>query len=140
MRRRINVGVDDTIVFSPSLVGSIRLSGLSYSSRSTGGAAGADPEDLQLPDVIVRNHAIRGWSNFDLGENLPGIGASLSFSRETVYSLVSTWTKLRGRHSTKFGVDYRQNRNNSVSPGGNATGSFTVGPTFTQSDPFNATA
>ncbi len=140
IRRRVNVGVDDTIVLSPTLVGSIRLSGLSYTGRTGRGVAGADPKDLQLPDVIASNQAFRGWSTFTLGENLPDIGSTMSFSRETVYALVSTWTKLRGRQATKFGVDYRQNRNNSVSPGSNATGSFSVGPTFTQSDPFNRTA
>ncbi|MBI4876373.1 MAG: TonB-dependent receptor [Acidobacteria bacterium] len=139
-RRRVNVGVDDTLVLSPSLVGSVRLSGLSYSSNNRGGAAGADPKELQLPDVIVRNQAVRGWSNFDMGENVPGIGASQSFSRESVYSLVSTWTKLTGSHATKFGVDYRLSRNNNVSPGGNAPGTFSVGTTFTQSDPFNRNA
>lgn len=45
-----------------------------------------------------------------------------------------------GLRYAKFGVDYRLSRTNSVSPGGNATGSFAVGPTFTQSDPFNRTA
>src|SRR5207247_9711732 len=113
---------------------------LSYTSDTRGGAPGADPKDLQVPDVIVRNQALRGWSSFDLGENIPAIGATASFSREMVYSGLSTWTKLSGRHSTKFGVDYRLSRANSVSPGGNATGSFTVGPTLTQSDPFNRNA
>ncbi len=139
-RRRVSFGIDDTIVFSPTLVGSVRLSGLSYSSKTTVGAPGADPKDLNLPDVIVRNQAVRGWSTFDLGENIPAIGASQSFSREAVYSLLSTWTKLTGKHATKFGVDYRLARNSNVSPGGNATASFSVGPTFTQSDPYNRNA
>ena len=43
VRRRVNVGVDDTIIVSPSLVGSVRLSALTYSSNTTGGALGADP-------------------------------------------------------------------------------------------------
>jgi hypothetical protein len=140
IRHRINFSVDDTILLGRSLVGSVRLGVLSYASDSRGGAAGSDPKDMQLPDVIVRNQALRGWSAFDLGENIPAIGASSSFSREMVYSALSTWTKLTGRHSTKFGVDYRLGRTNSISPGGNATGSFSVGPTFTQSDPFNRNA
>lgn len=139
-RRRINLSLDDTYIVSPSLVGSVRLGVLSYSSNSTGGAAGADPADLQLPNIIVANQAVRGWSNFDMGENLPAIGASQSFSREMVYSLLTTWTKLSGRHATKFGADYRLARNSNVSPGGNAVGSFVTGPTFTQSDPFNRNA
>ena len=140
VRRRVNVGIDDTIVVSPSLVGSIRVSGLSYTSNTLLGGVGLNPKDLQIPDVIASNQALHGWPSFDPGENIPAIGSTQSFSRETVYSALSTWTKLTGRHSTKFGVDYRQNRNNSVSPGGNAPGSFSVGPTFTQSDPLNRNA
>jgi hypothetical protein len=139
-RRRINLSLDDTYIMSPSLVGSVRLGVLSYSSKTTVGAPGADPADLKLPDVIVANQAVRGWSNFDMGENLPAIGASQSFSREMVYSVLTTWTKLSGRHSTKFGADYRLARNSNVSPGSNAVGSFVTGPTFTQSDPFNRNA
>ncbi|MBL8227989.1 MAG: TonB-dependent receptor [Bryobacterales bacterium] len=139
-RRRINLSLDDTYIVSPSLVGSLRIGVLSYTSETNVGAPGADPADLRLPDVIVANQAVRGWSNFDMGENLPAIGASQSFSREMVYSLLSTWTKLSGKHATKFGVDYRLARNSNVSPGGNAVGSFTTSPTFTQSDPFNRVA
>ena len=58
----------------------------------------------------------------DLGGNIPVIGATKSFSREMVYSLLSTWTKLAGKHAVKFGVDYRLARNSNVAPGGNATG------------------
>ncbi|HTM47215.1 MAG TPA: TonB-dependent receptor [Bryobacteraceae bacterium] len=140
VRHRVNFSVDDTFVLSPTLVGSIRLGALSYTSDTQGGAVGADPKDLLVPDVIANNQAVRGWSTFDLGENLAGIGSSKSFSREMVYTGITTWTKLSGRHSTKFGADYRLSRANSVAPGANATGSFVVGPTFTQSDPFNRTA
>jgi len=140
IRKRINASLDDTIILSPSLVGSVRMGVLSYTSTSLSGAAGADPADLKLPDIIVRNQATRGWSSFDLGGNLPTIGASESFSREMVVSLLSTWTKLTGKHATKFGVDYRLARNNNVAPGANATASFVVSPTFTQSDPFNRNA
>jgi hypothetical protein len=122
-RRRVMASGDDTIVLSPTLVGSIRLSFLTYSSSSGVGAVGGNPKDLQLPDIIGNNQAVRGWSTFNLGENVPTIGATLSFSREELYSLISTWTKLTGAHSTKFGVDYRLNRINSVSPGSNASGS-----------------
>jgi len=137
-RRRFSLAVDDTIVISPTLVGSIRLGVLSYSSRGESGAAGADPKELSIPDIIVRNQAFRGWPNFSLGENLPDLGSGKSFSRQLTNSLVSTWTKLAGEHSFKFGADYRMGRINSVSPGSNAVGSFTFNPVFTQANPFDA--
>ena len=139
-RRRINVSLDDTISVTPTFVGSIRAGVLSYTSETTVGAPGADPADLKAPDVVARNQALRGWSSYDLGGNIPAIGASSSFSREMVYSLVSTWTKLSRGHSLKFGVDYRHSRNSNVAAGGNATASFTTSSTFTQSDPFNRNA
>jgi outer membrane receptor protein involved in Fe transport len=129
--------VDDTFVFSPSLVASFRAGLLSYTSRSTGGAYGSDPADLGIPEIVARNQAFAGWSNFSLGENLPGIGSSYSFSRDMIFSALTTWTKLAGRHGLKFGADYRLGRINSISPGGNAPGTFTVSPNFTQSNPFN---
>jgi len=136
-RRRINVGLDDTVVFSPSLVASFRAGVLSYVSDSRGGAAGSDPAELKVADVVVRNQAYRGWPNFDPGENVPAVGSSMSFSRDMIVSLVSSATKLTGAHSTKFGVDYRMGRVNNVSPGGNAVGTFGFNPVFTQADPFN---
>ena len=109
--------IDDTIVLSPTLVGDVRLSYISYSSSSTQGAYGLDPSALNLPSVITANQAVRGWPTFSTGENLVSLGSSDSFSREEVFSLISTWTKLVGSHAIKFGVDYRLNRVNSVSPG-----------------------
>jgi hypothetical protein len=136
-RRRLSLAVDDTLVVSPTLVGSIRLGLLSYSSRNRSGAAGADPKELQIPEVVVRNQAFSGWPNFSPGENLPDLGSGMSFSRDQVTSLVSTWTKLRGEHSVKFGVDYRQGRINSVSPGSASVATFNFSPVFTQSNPFD---
>ncbi|MDW8128929.1 MAG: TonB-dependent receptor [Bryobacterales bacterium] len=137
-RRRFSLAVDDTLVVSPNLVGSIRLGVLSYSSRSQTGAAGADPRELNIADIIVSNQAFRGWPNFSPGENLPDLGSTKSFSRQLTNSVVSTWTRLSGEHALKFGVDYRLGRINSVSPGSNAVGSFTFNPTFTHANPFEA--
>jgi hypothetical protein len=129
------------MTLSPTLVGSVRLSYVSYTSSSTQGAFGSDPKDLSLPDVIAKNQAVRGYPVFNLGENLVSLGSTQSYSREEVFSLISTWTKLAGNHSIKFGVDERINRVNNASPGGNAFGNFTISPKFTQSDPFtNSTA
>ena len=136
-RRRISVGLDDTVVFSPTLVASFRASALSYGTRNAGGAAGSPASDLKVAEVIQRNQAIAGWPNFNIGENLPGIGSSSSFSRDMNFALLSTWSKLMGPHSLKFGVDYRLGRINNVSPGGNAPGTFNFGPTFTQANPFD---
>jgi hypothetical protein len=140
-RGRPMASIDDTMVMTPTLVGSVRFSYVSYTSASTQGAYGLDPKDLQMPAVITNNQAVKGYPTFTLGENLVSLGSAQSYSREEVFSLISTWTKLSGSHSIKFGLDERLNRVNNSSPGGNAFGSFTISPKFTQSDPFtNSTA
>jgi hypothetical protein len=140
-RGRPMASVDDTIVLAPTLVGSVRFSYVSYTSASTQGGYGLDPKDLQIPAIITNNQAVTGYPTFTLGENLVALGSTQSYSREEVFSLISTWTKLKGSHAIKFGVDERWNRVNNSSPGGNAFGSFTISPKFTQSDPFtNSTA
>ncbi|HKE24826.1 MAG TPA: TonB-dependent receptor [Bryobacteraceae bacterium] len=140
-RGRPMASIDDTMTLSPSLVGSVRFSYVSYTSSSTQGAYGANPSDLNLPGVIVGNQSVRGYPVFNLGENLVSLGSTQSYSREEVFSLISTWTKLKGNHSIKFGADERINRVNNSSPGSNAFGNFTISPKFTQSDPTtNSTA
>jgi len=135
-RGRPMASIDDTIMLSPALVGSVRFSYVSYTSSSTQGAYGSDPKDLQIPSIITNNQAVRGYPTFTLGENLVSLGSTQSYSREEVFSLISTWTKLQSSHAIKFGADERINRINNASPGGNAFGSFTISPKFTQSDPF----
>lgn len=137
-RRRLNIAVDDTLVLSPTLVGSFRVGVMSYATRSTSGAYGADPREFQMPDIVVRNQAFKGWPNFSPGENLPNLGSSFSASRDMVGSLVSTWTKLAGGHAIKWGIDYRLGRINSISPGSNAVGTFNFTPVFTQANPFDS--
>ena len=136
-RRRLSLGLDDTFVFSPSLVASVRAGVLSYWTDNTGGASGLDPKEFQLPEVVLSNQAFRGWPNFNLGENMPGIGSSQSYSRNLVYSLLTTWTKLTGPHAIKFGADYRLGQINNVNTGGNAVGTFNFSPVFTQANPFD---
>jgi len=135
-RRRLSLGLDDTLVLSPSLVASFRAGALSLWTVNRRGAAGRDPQEVQAPEVILRNQAFRGWPNFNVGENLPGIGSSQSYSRNLVYSLLTTWTKLTGPHAVKFGADYRLGQINNISPGENAVGEFNFGPVFTQANPF----
>ena len=138
-RGRPMASIDDTMTLSPTLVGSVRFSYVSYTSSGTQGGYGSNPKDLNLPDVIVNNQAVRGYPVFNLGENLVSLGSTQSYSREEVFSLISTWTKMMGKHSIKFGADERFNRVNNASPGSNAFGNFTISPKFTQSDPFTNT-
>jgi hypothetical protein len=52
IRHRVNFSVDDTLIVSPTLVGSIRLGALSYTSDTRGGAPGADPKTCRRPTLL----------------------------------------------------------------------------------------
>ncbi|MEK7408781.1 MAG: carboxypeptidase regulatory-like domain-containing protein [Acidobacteriota bacterium] len=137
LRYFTSLSLDDTIMLSPSFVGSLRYG---ISRRATkvinGAGAGLDPAGLRLPDIIVRNQATKGYPFFSPGENMVSIGGGLSRDANDLHALLATFTKLTGRHSLKFGGDYRLIRWNRLSPGSAASGNFGFSPTFTQADPY----
>jgi hypothetical protein len=130
---------DDTITFSPSLVGSFRLGLSRYLSRVTNGGVNMDPAQLKVASQIIQNQAVRGFPTFNfLGtENVPSIGSSFSTSADDQYSFLASFSKIYGKHTWKFGSDYRLVRRNNRNPGGAAPGQFHFGSLFTREDPFN---
>ncbi|MCI0626758.1 MAG: TonB-dependent receptor [Acidobacteria bacterium] len=140
LNRFINFGVEDAITFSPRLVGSIRLGVLRNDLTGRSGGAGFDPAKLQLPDSLVRNQSFTGWPGINLGEGIAGFGSGQNAQGRTQYSLLTTFTKLSGQHTTKFGVDYRWYRLNRNFPGASAFGAFSFNSVFTRSDPFTNTS
>jgi hypothetical protein len=140
IRRFYNVGVDDTVTFSPSFIGSFRYGYVRKVDTSERGALGADIAPLQLPQIIASNQTVSGWPTFNLGENIPTLGSSLSFVANDMHSFVASFNKLTGRHSLKWGLDWRVYRWNRNSPGNSAPGEFSFNPTFTRADPFTATS
>ncbi|MBL8174596.1 MAG: TonB-dependent receptor [Bryobacterales bacterium] len=133
--------LDDTFVLSPSFTGSIRY-GLSRRTQQTQrGAYGVDAAAIGVPDAILRNQRFQGYPLFRLGENMATIGGFFSLEATDQQALLATFYKQTGRHSTKFGVDYRLARWNRLVPGNAGPGDFTFNSVFTQQDPFaNASA
>lgn len=140
VRRFYNFGSDYTVVVSPSLVASIRYGLVRKVDTSERGAVGYDVAPLNLPSQLVSNQTVSGWPVFDVGGNVPTLGSGLSFNANDQHTLIAAFTKLSGRHSVKWGVDWRVLRWNRNSPGGSASGSFTFNPTFTQANPFVPTS
>jgi hypothetical protein len=136
LRPMTSIALDDTFTLSPTFIGSVRY-GLSrrFSTIQIGGY-GLDPAALKLPAAIVNNQATRGYPIFNLGENMPTIGSSLSNLANDVHAVLVTMTKLIRSHSVKFGIDYRLTRLNQLSPGAAGAGTFNFSSTFTRSDPF----
>ncbi len=135
-----SASLDDTFVFSPSLVGSLRYGFSRKLEPIVGGSANLDPASLKLPNAIVANQFVKGYPLLSLGENLPQLGNDSQKVANDVHSLLATFTKLAGRHSLKIGLDYRLTRWNQLSPGSAAAGTFSFSPGFTTADPFTASS
>ncbi|MDP2998333.1 MAG: carboxypeptidase regulatory-like domain-containing protein [Bryobacterales bacterium] len=135
-----NVGLDDTYTFSPSFIGSLRYGFVRKTQRSIRGAVGLPTDSLGLPTILTANQATNGWPTFNLGENIPTLGSQLSFVANEQHSLMAAFTKLTGKHSLKFGIDYRLQRYNQNSPGSAAPGNFTFNSVFTRADAFTASS
>lgn len=132
----LNIGIDDTVTFSPTLVGTVRLGLVRSPGGNTWGAEGSDPKKLHLPDAIVGNQFYPGWPTITLDQGLPPTGSRRQDWATETWSLVSTFTKLSGPLSLKFGGDYRLQRWNTLSPGDQSFGSFSFNSVFTRSNPF----
>jgi hypothetical protein len=130
---------DDTITLSPTLVASVRAGFSRYLSRVTNGAVGLDPSKLNVAGQIIQNQAVRGYPVFNIqnNENVPAIGSSFSTSADEQHNLIGSMHKMLGRHTMKWGADYRLVRRNNRNPGAAAPGQFNFGSLFTRADPFN---
>jgi hypothetical protein len=135
-RRYDNAGVDDTYTFSPTFIASVRYGFLWRVDTQSSGAPGMDTSALHLPSALTANQALPGLPTFSLGESMPTLGSTRTFTAETQHSVMVALTKIMGRHSLKFGVDYRLHRWNQNAPGSAAPGNFSYNNTFTRSDPF----
>jgi hypothetical protein len=135
-RRFDNTGIDDTYTLSPTFIASVRYGFVWRVDTQQSGAPGMDTSTLHLPTSLTANQALPGLPTFSLGESMPTLGSTSTFTAETQHSLMVALTKIAGRHSLKFGVDYRLHRWNQNAPGNAAPGNFSFNNTFTRSDPF----
>ncbi|MFB3905063.1 MAG: carboxypeptidase regulatory-like domain-containing protein [Acidobacteriota bacterium] len=131
-----SVAVDDTYTFSPTLVGSFRYGFAQRSSPRRIPATLLDPAPLELSSQILQNQATIGFPRFQLGEGFAEFGSSDRQERSYISAGLATFYKIQGKHSIKWGVDYRNVRKNTNNPGTSASGSFTYNNTFTRSNPF----
>jgi len=139
-RRFYNIGLDDTYTFSPSFIGSFRYGFVRKVQTNLRGGVGYDNGFLNLPQVISANQAVSGWPTFNIAENMPTLGSNYVEEVNDQHSMMATFTKLTGKHSLKWGVDWRVLRWNRNSPGAAASGSFDFDTVFTRSDPFAPTS
>lgn len=140
-RKFHSFAIDDTLILSPTLAGSLRYGFSRRTQRTERGAYGLDGSAISLPNSILSNQRFQGYPLFRLGENMATIGGFLSVEATEQHSLLATVNKQTRSHSTKFGLDYRMTNWNRLVPGNAGPGDFAFSPVFTQQDPFaNASA
>jgi hypothetical protein len=134
-RHNKSFALDDSMVLSPSFFASVRYGYARTHLRAYFDGTNRDTSVLKLPELIARNQATPGWPIFNLGENMPYLGSRDRLSVNDTHALLATFNKLRGRHTLKFGADYRLIRWNEANPGTSGAGNFSFNSTFTRSDP-----
>ena len=107
-------GLNATRVFSPTFIGELRIGLMRYRNDAYATDYGTKASD----DVGIRGVNISdltsGLTNIDIqGYSNPVVGYSLSLPWirfETNWNFITNWTKSLGKHTIKFGADYRYNR------------------------------
>ncbi|MDE3063360.1 MAG: TonB-dependent receptor [Acidobacteriota bacterium] len=118
---------DNVKTFSPSLSLETRLGFSRYETFSGPNSLGQNPTTLGLPGYLSSNSTVlalpvMSFSDSNSIPTLSGKPGNVEYydNIQLFASLNKTW----GRHSFKFGPDFRSNKDSAVSPG-NANGNFT---------------
>ena len=135
--------LNDTYIFSPSLVGTFSVGFLRRVNNDSYGAFGTpSPASWQLPGILTSNQAIVGWPNFaiDTGDTSVSLGARANLIANNGITAVVTFDKQKGAHSFKFGADWRTYQFNTASQAVAAAGQFNITQKFTASNPTSTSA
>ena len=107
-------GLNATRVISPTLITELRVGLMRYRNdayATDNGTAAADAVGIRGVNI---SDLTSGLTNIDIqGYSNPVVGYSLSLPWirfETNWNFVNNWTKNSGKHTLKFGADYRFNR------------------------------
>jgi hypothetical protein len=131
--------IDDTVIFTPTFVGSFRLGYTRgwYWNFMEGDKQ--NPADLNLPAAITSHQIAPAWPIFDTGaDGTPFIGSRPRGSVNDLWSFINNFSKTEGSHNLRFGLDYRLTRWNENNPGTQANGQFVFNNTLTRSNPTQA--
>jgi hypothetical protein len=131
----------DTYSFTPTLIFDLRLSFLRFSYDRTSLTAGYDLTQLGWPaalnnQVIVRVSPQPQVTGYNGVFSTSGSGSTI-FARNDVYSLAPTMIKIWGKHTIKFGGEFRRNTHNYYQQN-NPSGNFTFDRLMTALNPFAA--
>jgi hypothetical protein len=134
-------GADWTYTINPTMVFNLR-GGLARYEGFSGNiyAADFDPRTLGFPSQLVSQFTANQFPRFNIGSYAP-LGATRVTQYEAwdTYSLQPSLSWIRGRHSLKFGTEYRIYNSNRLQPGA-ASGNYTFDRRWTQANPAQADA
>ncbi|MBM3757276.1 MAG: hypothetical protein FJW38_25240 [Acidobacteria bacterium] len=137
-----NWGFDWTYTVSPSIVFNLRA-GLARYEGFSGNTFGRDydPRQLGFPDRLVSQFTALQFPRFNFGGTFSPLGASQTSGYETsdAYSVQPNIQMIRGRHSLKYGAEFRRYNQNNIIPQ-SAAGNYTFGRNWTQANPQQADA
>ncbi len=133
--------IGDTFTITPTLIADIRLSYLRFSYDRTSLTAGYDLTQLGWPSslndqVIFRVAPQPQVTGYNGVFSTSGTGSTI-IARNDVYSLIPSLTKIWGRHTLKFGGEFRRLTHNYYQQN-NPSGNFTFNALMTAVNPFAA--
>ena len=135
-RKHRTTTLDDTVVFTPSLIGSFRLGYTRVWTYNFMPGDTENPADLGLPAAISAHQVQPAWPIFDLSqEGAPFIGSRPRQSVNDIWSFMNNFNKPHGGHTLRFGLDSRMTRWNENNPGTYSNGQFVFNNTLTRSNP-----
>jgi hypothetical protein len=142
-RRHYSFALNDTLIFSPSFVGTFSFGYTRYFQSIQGPGDGRDPAELNVAPSLIQAQLTEAWPTFDMTpENIPSIGGRVRQQANDVWTVMGTLNKLAGNHGLKVGFDYRMlnwnERNPDGSYGGN--GRFLFDYAMTAADPTKSTS
>lgn len=137
-RGNIAAGINLTSVLSPSLVNTARASWNRHVFAIKYYALGYDPAQLGFPSSLTKQLQDVAFPQISVSNyfTLGGGSGTLNFSNNFVAG--DTLTKVWGKHTLKFGGEFRNLMNNQSSPPSSFVVSATAG--FTQANPLVANA
>lgn len=124
----------DTYTFSPTTVMDVRVSALRLYVDNNPVSLGTDlsqfgPAWAALAPMMT--YVVNPAISFSGSNGLRSISTTANFAWRNVYDLAANLTKIMGRHTLKFGGDFRLADNNVRPSLGNASGSFTFNTALT---------
>lgn len=131
-----NWGADWTYILSPSLLFNLR-GGLARYEQFGGSkyAGGYDPRQLGFPSSLVSQFTTLQFPRFDLGTYAAlGVTAVTRYETDDTWSLQPNMSWVHGRHTLKFGAEFRLYNQNILQPG-LADGRYIFAKNWTQANP-----